>query len=338
MRYAKETCDRGLTFSTDTVNWDDLCSIVVTDASHANEEEFGLVDGKKKTESHRSQGGRMQLLGNASEIHNDKLKCHLIGHASNTLKRVCRATVQAETYGLTLGVEEGDRLRAAIADLHGKLDYSKWEASAAAFMPQMWYTDCRSVRDSLIRPVFMKMSDKRLSIEIAGLRQNLWREPGESIGNPQLKDELPANATDMIRWIDTDVMIADPMTKTMEPIKLCAFLDSNLWDLEQPLESILKKRSKQTSRRSKQETITVITENANRFVIAGADHQDKNISRRLTRDAITGEMIDDDYRYATRAEKYLVRELPRAPRSIRTEFYYMPADVIEQGDENSDET
>ncbi len=48
------------------------------------------------------------------------------------MKRVCRSTVQAETYSLQAGVEEGDRLRAAIADLKGVLDIKKWDASSAS--------------------------------------------------------------------------------------------------------------------------------------------------------------------------------------------------------------
>ena len=52
-----------------------------------------------------------------------------------------------------------------------------------------------------------------------------------------------------MRWIDTDVMIADPFTKAMEPDKLVAALDSNLWDIEQPIESVIKKKAKQLARR-----------------------------------------------------------------------------------------
>ena len=332
VRYAKSTSDRGLTFKSGIVDWNNMSSIVVTDASHANEEEIGIVRGKEKSETHRSQGGRMQLIGNSSEIYGDKLNFHLIGHASNTLKRVCRATVQAETYGLSSGVEEGDRLRAAIADLYGKLDYKKWEASAAAFMPQMWFTDCRSVRDALTRPVFQKMADKRLSIEISSLRQNLWREPGEAVGSPQLKDEIPENATDKVRWIDTDVMIADPLTKTMEPIKMVQTLDGNLWDLEQPIEAVQKKRAKQNSRRKIQKTIELVHDGTSKFVLAPGFAQHLNITRRLTRDATTGEVIDDDFRYDKRTPKYLARELPKAPRSIRTTFYYVPAAEVSTTD------
>ena len=89
-----------------------------------------------------------------------KITGHVIGFSSTTIKRVCRATVQAEADGLSYGVEEGDRLRAAIADCYGKLDPRNWEATAAKFMRQVWFTDCRSVKDTLIKPVFDKMTDK----------------------------------------------------------------------------------------------------------------------------------------------------------------------------------
>ena len=136
-------------------------NVVVTDASHANESEIGSTPtGVVKEEPHRSQGGRLQLLSNTGDMSKDHLACHLIGHSSATIKRVCRSTLQAEAYGLSGGVEEGDRIRATIADLHGQLDHKAWESSAAAYMRQVWFTDCRSVRDSLTRSVFAKMSDK----------------------------------------------------------------------------------------------------------------------------------------------------------------------------------
>ena len=70
-----------------------------------------------------------------------------------------------------------------------------------------------------------------------------------------MSDAVPAlhDATDVIRWVDTDVMIADPLTKTMDPDKLVTALETNLWDLKQPIESIAKKRQKQAQRRSKKD-------------------------------------------------------------------------------------
>ena len=56
-------------------------------------------------------------------------------------------------------------------------------------------------------------------------------------------------ATDVIRWIDTDVMLVDPMTKVMRDEYLRMALDTNIWNVKQPLESVIKKRIKQIQRR-----------------------------------------------------------------------------------------
>ena len=116
-------------------------------------------------------------------------------------------------------------------------------------MPQLWFTDCQSVRDALVRPTMNKMTDKRLSIKIASMRQSLWRSPGEAVGDPTVSDAPPTTPTDVVRWIDTDVMIADPLTKVMSPDKLVTAMQSNYWDTSQPIESVVKKRAKQLARR-----------------------------------------------------------------------------------------
>ncbi len=91
-----------------------------------------------------------------------------------------------------------------LADMHDKLELKRWEATASCFMRQLWLTDCRSVRDSLSKPLMAKIADKRLGIEIAAMRQCLWRMPGETYGDPLLMDSLPTGGTDVVRWIDTD--------------------------------------------------------------------------------------------------------------------------------------
>ena len=96
-----------------------------------------------------------------------------------------------------------------------------------------------------------KVTDRRLAIEVAALRQSLWRWPGQELGDDNVEDERPpeGQAADVVRWVDTDVMLVDPMTKAMSSEKLYAALDSNSWSLEQPIESFLKKRAKQAERR-----------------------------------------------------------------------------------------
>ena len=246
VEHVVETADRGLTFKAGILDWDsmDMEMITVTDASHANEE----GSNEEKTEPYRSQGARLNLLATPGLTSKEECSFHLIGHQSTEVKRVCRATVQAEAYAMQNGTEEGDRLRAAIADARGMLDRKHWEATAAASMRQIWITDCKSVFDSLVKPKMAKMSDKRLGIEIAAMRQSVWRQPGQDYGDPLLCDELPINATDVVKWIDTDVMLADPLTKAMDAAKLMAALDSNWWSIVQPHESIVKKRAKQLAR------------------------------------------------------------------------------------------
>ena len=249
--FAIATAERGLTFKSGTVKWGEMISLVITDASHANESEEMIVAGKKSLEPHRSQGARMVFLASKEIWDGDSGHIHPISYSSTIVRRVCRSTIQAEAYTLQAGVEEGDRIRAAIADLYGVLDLKKWEASSASFMQQLWMTDCRSLSDTMMNPKCQKHSDKRLSIEIAALRQSLWRRKGEAKGDPQYEDTVPNNPTDKIRWIDTDVMIADPLTKLMESTKLSEAIETNWLDTSQPIDSVIKKRAKQLQRRKR---------------------------------------------------------------------------------------
>ena len=90
------------------------------------------------------------------------------------------------------------------------------------------------------------MSDKRLDIEVASLRQSLWRIPGEVVWLSGLDEKQPEETTDSIRWIDTDIMLAYPLTKSMTSEMLTEALRTNKWDFAQPIESLQKKRIKQS--------------------------------------------------------------------------------------------
>ena len=60
-------------------------------------------------------------------------------------------------------------------------------------------------------------------------------------GNTQAEEKPPGDSefTDRVRWIDTDVMGADGLTKLMDLSALTTFTSSNSWSLEQPHESKL---------------------------------------------------------------------------------------------------
>ena len=155
IEYAQKTADSGITFKTDIIDWNEpLVFITVTDASFANEDAVvkNPMTGKKHKEKHRSQGGVLIFLAHRDAL-DDKtkiFKCHLICFNSHVVKRVCRATIQAECYTLQNGVERAERLRAVFADLHFQLNLRQWELQSGSFIHNIWFTDCKSVYDACV--------------------------------------------------------------------------------------------------------------------------------------------------------------------------------------------
>ena len=91
IRYLAGMCD-----------FNDLGVRTVTDASFAGE--LGM----------KSQQGRMHFLCPSSQVRDPKCEKFTvlpISYVSTTIKRVCRATLQAEAYSLQSGVESGYRIR-----------------------------------------------------------------------------------------------------------------------------------------------------------------------------------------------------------------------------------
>ena len=130
------------------------------------------------------------------------------------------------------------------------LSMKQWEIEATSAIQLVWVTDCDSSRSALARSTMGKPTDKRLGITNASLRQAIWRRRGEAIGAPMVTDTLPSSsdATDVCRLVDTGCMLADALTKQMSPEKLVAAIDTNTWSLEQPIESVMRKRDKQRQR------------------------------------------------------------------------------------------
>ena len=103
---------------------------------------------------------------------------HPIMWSSTTIKRVCRATLMAETFALIRGTEQGARIRAAIVDAKGLLDKKSWEDSAANAMSHIWMTDCDSLHEHLMTPRMTQIDNKRLAIDLMALRQDMWDRRG----------------------------------------------------------------------------------------------------------------------------------------------------------------
>ena len=101
----------------------------------------------------------------------------------------------------------------------------------------------------LTNPVNNGTEDKRLEIDLEGLREYLWEFPDGS-----LKDYIEEEQNDKIRWIDTSSMICDPLTKAGPQgfaDRLLDVLQTGKLSLEATVQSQLKKLRQQKMRMEK---------------------------------------------------------------------------------------
>ena len=118
-----------------------------------------------------------------------------------------------------------------------------WDYHTTRFMRNVWMIDCNSLNDHLRNPTCTKCSDKRLSIDLAALRQMIWLTP-----DGELREDIGPDQPDMVRWIDTSCMVADCLTKRMRSDRLSECLRSCWLDLNPTDESVLCKMRKQKGR------------------------------------------------------------------------------------------
>ena len=150
----------------------------------------------------------------------------------------------AETFAMIRGTEAGARIRAAIVDMMGKLDMRHWEQSAAQTMGHVWLTDCDSLYEHLMSQRLNTIENKRLAIDLMALRQQIWERDGERTL------EIDHSCGDYPRWIDTSVMLADPLTKAMLPERLVETLRSGLYSMKPTSESLMIKEKNRASRKN----------------------------------------------------------------------------------------
>ena len=122
-------------------------------------------------------------------------------------------------------VEAGTRIRACIVDFQGKLDIRNWEESAAQAMGHCWMTDCESLYEHLMSQRLNSIENKRLAIDLKALRQYIWERNGDRTL------EVDCSCGDYPRWIDTSVMLADPLTKAMKTDRLDETLRTGRFNL-----------------------------------------------------------------------------------------------------------
>ena len=240
LEYAHETSSLGIHFASEGISWDDAVVCSISDASFCNE----TVNIAGVLEPGRSQQGYMVALAPAGIVNMSEAVIHPISWSSTHIKRVCRATLMAETFAMIKGTEAGIRIRAAIVDMKGELVMRNWEETASQAMGHVWMTDCESLYQHLMSQRLNQVENKRLAIDLMGLRQQIWERNGERTL------EIDHSCGDYPRWIDTSVMLADPLTKAMSSERLDATMATGHWDLRPTAESLMIKEKNRALRKA----------------------------------------------------------------------------------------
>ena len=210
---AKRDKFKGLTYPAGIFNFEDAMIVAIQDASHAADYD---LSGSGQKLGHRSQSGRLLCLASKDFKQNREGVLMLLEWHSTVLKRVCRSTLQAETLSLLLGSEEAEHLRFVMYGIKDpNTRRSNWITDAMDEIEVDWFTDCKSLHQHVNQSGLHMVTDKRLAIDLSGIRQQVWRSKGEEYGDPLITDRIPASATTRLNWTSTDRMLADPLTKGM---------------------------------------------------------------------------------------------------------------------------
>ena len=202
VKAAHERSGTGLVFRSDVnIDYHNGVIFCCSDASFANVPEPG------STEKIKSQSGHIIGIGT-----NPQRTFHPLEVVSAQIRRVCRSTLAAEANSLLEAAESADYIRFVIAaTFHRDLPLNEMDGNEL-LLPVMWYTDAKSLYDVVTRDTSMA-ADKRLRLILAQLR--------ELIAQPGVRME----------WVDTQLMLADALTKLeCERDYLVQAIADNAWD------------------------------------------------------------------------------------------------------------
>ena len=164
---------------------------------------------KERTQEVQEPESKHGHLANPDFLDKEGSTFHVLSWQSTIIRRICRNTLQAETYGVNFASGEGIRMRAVLAEVHDKLpNLRNWEERTRSFKQHIWITYCKSLEEHLKSDAINKVYDKRLSIDIQALTQLIWENAeGEE------QDELNYQFPDLIQWVDTSKMLVDALTR-----------------------------------------------------------------------------------------------------------------------------
>ena len=164
-----------------------------------------------------SQLGSMVLITEKKTFSSGHGSFSIVDWKSKGSQRVCRSTFAGETMACGDGIESALFLRCLFLSMcKGRLIS---EEDSGTFIPLHTVTDCKSLFDHLHREGVPKApTEKRLAIDLAGLRQVLMREARHQWldthgGRFEPTPDRPCRPP--IHWLPTHLQLADVLTKGM---------------------------------------------------------------------------------------------------------------------------
>ena len=218
-----------------------LCFLAYHDAAWANtqpdageEQDFDWIGDHQVA----SQLGSLVLLADITCLGNEGGRFSLVDWKSKAAHRVCRSTFAGETMACSEGLEGALFLRGLYISFATGARVP--DHQGGQFFPLHLVTDCRSLYDHIHREgVPRAPAEKRLAIDLAGLRQALmieaehqWRqEHGEEFKPTPERPLRPP-----LHWLPTHEQLADILTKRLKPTEWWGRINSG-W-LSLPLKTM----------------------------------------------------------------------------------------------------
>ncbi len=178
-----------------------------------------------------SQSGYAIMLGSIS-LYDGNAVTHLIDWGCQKVHRKVRSTLAAEAVGAAVAYDRAMFARAMLAEIEHGLD-GHWK-EACKDIPFCLGTDCKSLYD-LCKTEGSMPQERRVALDIMDVREGI-----EELG-------------DHIRWVPTDHMLVDCMTKAMQPDAMLEFLATGRYAFKYDEQITETKRSVAKARKAAKE-------------------------------------------------------------------------------------
>ena len=165
-----------------------------------------------------SQLGSLVVIADRRCLEGKDGRFSIVDWKSRSSHRVCRSTFAGETMACSEAIETSIYLRSLL--LSFQLGKQVDAEEAGLHMPLHLITDCKSLYDHIHREgVPRAPSEKRLAIDLAGIRQVLLLEGRhqwhQRHGTGEPAPERPLRPP--LHWLPTGDQMADLLTKRLKP-------------------------------------------------------------------------------------------------------------------------